>query len=603
MSCEQVEELAKDSSGSNEENSVKNIASMFNQPSQVPGMGRPQVAAKPGVAAKPSVAAKPGKLDLDDKIKIIAPNIRSPHLEKPSNGVVKSPNKVAPKNVPTPGKLPMGGPLMLGTNMAEIKNMRENLKKAPVPVPAPTTSPSEPFKMELKRSIKKPPVAPPTRTTPSLSQKVTPPISGGDEADTVTKENISTSKSEEDSTSLSSFTSESSIPRRGSSTSQKTTGDKPVLEILPPLETIGPPPKKPAKPTNVKLPKPTEPLPSINQRPSLTKSTHTEQDNDGADSGELYDDVEVHVHVDKRISLIPTMDSDEESAEDLLYDDTQAPSFPSLPPLPSVQSIPAVPQTSGSDDGPQEIYDDVSLEGECEELYEALDVSTEDTQSQKRKHDTDKPKASSKWRDSSVGSKANRPTSKWFVSPEDDDERRHSLESTESADTAAKQTTAPSSLLSPKKTMTTRSKQEEKQRKEQEKLEQQKRKKEEEMRKKREKEEKKRKEKEEKEMKKKFNIKGDIHVLDTGTAIQDCGSDYEKTDLICKRGDKLEILRREGNPPGKWLARDTQGKYGFVEADFVAIENDCQETYDDVIPCDESGSENEEQQEIYEAFD
>ncbi len=93
-------------------------------------------------------------------------------------------------------------------------------------------------------------------------------------------------------------------------------------------------------------------------------------------------------------------------------------------------------------------------------------------------------------------------------------------------------------------------------------------------------------------------------MVDHGTAIQDCGSDYEKLDLICKKGDKIEIIRREGNPPGKWLARDTQGRYGYIDTDFVAVESgEFQETYDDVIPWDESESEKEEEQEIYEAFD
>ncbi|XP_038068218.1 FYN-binding protein 1-like isoform X3 [Patiria miniata] len=555
MSCGEVEDLQEGSSDSKEENSVKNIASMFNQPNQSAGMARPAVAAKPTVGSKPSVLAKPpGKLDLNSSIKIIGPNVRSPRFEKPSNGAVKSPSKDSlkrdsPKPAAAPAKAPVGGPVMPGTNMAEILNMRNMLKKAPVPAPSPTTSQSEP-RVDFKRSLKKSPVAPPTRTTPSLHQKTAPPSQGTDEMDTSSKENISTSKSEGDCSSLSSFTSDSSIPRRGSATSQKTTGDnqKPILEILPPLETIGPAPRKPAKPVNVKLPKSAAMPPSANPEPI----------DSGADSGEIYDDVAVETN--KRFSLIPTMDSDEETGDDI-YDDTEVvPSAP-LPPLPACLSIPTIAQTSGPDDGPQEIYDDVSLEGESEELYEALDVSTEDAQ-----------------------------------------QKRPSIESSDSADVASRPTTTPSSLLSPRKTMSTK-KQEEKQRKEQERLEKERRKKEEEMRKKREKEEKKRKEKEEKEMKKKFNIKGEIQVLDSGTVTQDCGSDYERTDLICKRGDRLEVLRRDGNPPGKWLARDLQGRYGFVDADFVAIETDFQEPYDDVIPCDGSGSEEEEEQEIYEAFD
>ena len=53
-------------------------------------------------------------------------------------------------------------------------------------------------------------------------------------------------------------------------------------------------------------------------------------------------------------------------------------------------------------------------------------------------------------------------------------------------------------------------------------------------------------------------------MIDVGTAIQDCGSDYEKFDLISKQGEKIEIIRREGNPAGKWLARDTQGRCKWI---------------------------------------
>ncbi|XP_071799741.1 uncharacterized protein [Asterias amurensis] len=536
--------------------SVKNLASIFNQSIQSPGgMGRPVVSPKPGVAAKPPTTSKPGKLDLPNSTQIIGASLRSP-----SNG---SHNKTPTHKVSPTHKaaLPLGGAL-LGPNPKDILNIKNHLKKPPMPRPPISSTASEGSKVDFKRSLRKAPIA------------VPPPKIGGsqkpieEEENTDPKENISTSKSDGDSSSLSSFTSDSSISRRGSSgrgssgASPWNGSKKPRLEPLPPLDVLGAPPAKPAKPPSVKLPKSAAPPPVKRKKPSVTAPPEEE-------AGELYDDVDLDTArgANKRYSLIPTMDSDEEEiAEDLLYDDTEviaAPTIPDIPvpPLPSVEHIPTVQvkQASVSDDIPQEIYDDVSIDGDCEELYEALDVSTEDAQ------------------------------------------RRPSIESADSGEAAAK----PPPILSPRKISSQKNKQEEKMRRELEKQELQKRKKEEELRKKREKEEKKKKEREEKEIKKKFNIRGDIQVVDNGTAIQDCGADTEKLDLICKKGEKLEIIRREGNPPGKWLARDTQGRYGFIETDFVAVDSgDCQETYDDVIPWDDSESEEvEEEQEIYEAFD
>ncbi len=440
--------------------SVKNLASIFNQSIPAAGMGRPVVSPKPGVAAKPPTTAKPGKLDLSNSTKIIGTSIRSPGFEKTSNGSHKTPtNKVSPTHK---AALPLGGAL-LGPNPKDILSIKSNLKKPPMPRLPITSTAAEGSKVDFKRSLRKAPIA------------VPPPKIGGtqkpleEEENTDPKENISTSKSDGDSSSLSSFTSDSSVSRRGSSGPSQWNGSKkPRLEPLPPLEVLGGPPAKPAKPPNVKLPKSAVPPPVKRKKPSVTAPA--EEEAEGGDCGELYDDVDVAAvkGANKRISLIPTMDSDEEdSAEDLLYDDTDviaAPTLPDIPvpPVPSVQQIPTVQvkQASISDDIPQEIYDDVSLDGEFEELYEALDVSTDDAQ------------------------------------------RRPSIESADSGEAAAK---APP-VLSPRKISSQKNKQEEKMRREQEKQEQQKRKKEEELRKKREKEDKKKKEKEEKEIKKKFNV-------------------------------------------------------------------------------------------------
>ncbi|XP_030851823.1 FYN-binding protein 1-like [Strongylocentrotus purpuratus] len=61
-------------------------------------------------------------------------------------------------------------------------------------------------------------------------------------------------------------------------------------------------------------------------------------------------------------------------------------------------------------------------------------------------------------------------------------------------------------------------------------------------------------------------------------------AEYEKYGLQCNIGEKIEILRKEGNPPGKWLARNPVGHYGYVDHQFVRLEEfDAGEVYDDVM--------------------
>ncbi|XP_041474892.1 FYN-binding protein 1-like [Lytechinus variegatus] len=92
-------------------------------------------------------------------------------------------------------------------------------------------------------------------------------------------------------------------------------------------------------------------------------------------------------------------------------------------------------------------------------------------------------------------------------------------------------------------------------------------------------------------------------------------AEYEKYGLQCQIGEKIEILRKEGNPPGKWLARNPGGHYGYVDHQFVRLEGfDAGEVYDDVMaeekksetpeivePIETLESEDEEEENIYDA--
>ncbi|XP_072044253.1 uncharacterized protein [Amphiura filiformis] len=278
--------------------------------------------------------------------------------------------------------------------------------------------------------------------------------------------------------------------------------------------------------------------------------------------------------------MIPPMDSDEEN--DDVYDDTAPPplpdiarlpqSFPPPPhlppsrsPLPSRHSpLPNTPENSGGDGDFDLTYDDVSNpsdgEAEQDELYEA------------------------------VGS-----------------EFREELQHNEDGISIASGVTDEGQDVSAKELEAQR-KREEKQRKEQEKQqkrEEEKRKKEEEKkekeRQKKEKEDKKRREKEEKEAKKKFGIKGDIEVIERRTVVINFHADYaDKLDLSVTKGDELEVLRKDGNPPGKWLARDLEGRYGYVSELCVEVGDDTQDVYDDVAAV---ATEDAEGEEIYDVPD
>lgn len=64
-------------------------------------------------------------------------------------------------------------------------------------------------------------------------------------------------------------------------------------------------------------------------------------------------------------------------------------------------------------------------------------------------------------------------------------------------------------------------------------------------------------------LKKKFNLTGDEIPVNAGIVKEDNrGSRY---DLFVRKGETVLILRMEGNPPGKWLAKNERAKVGFVD--------------------------------------
>ncbi|XP_077076863.1 uncharacterized protein LOC143729467 isoform X2 [Siphateles boraxobius] len=88
------------------------------------------------------------------------------------------------------------------------------------------------------------------------------------------------------------------------------------------------------------------------------------------------------------------------------------------------------------------------------------------------------------------------------------------------------------------------------------------REKEKEKEKEREKKEQKEKEKKENEMRKKFKITGQEEAMYHVKVIEDCKG--RKNDLPVKVGDTVSIIRTNNCPKGKWLAKDSNNKYGYV---------------------------------------
>ncbi|XP_039514275.1 FYN-binding protein 1 isoform X1 [Pimephales promelas] len=109
-----------------------------------------------------------------------------------------------------------------------------------------------------------------------------------------------------------------------------------------------------------------------------------------------------------------------------------------------------------------------------------------------------------------------------------------------------------------------------------------------------EKKEKKEREKRQQEAKKKFKIKDMTAVVDTVKARVDHKGGKNKLPL--KQGETIEIVRKTENPKDYWLARNTEGHYGFVKPDTLDVRgevrhtHDGQEVYDDVGAGDELNS-------------
>ncbi|XP_073672783.1 uncharacterized protein [Garra rufa] len=95
------------------------------------------------------------------------------------------------------------------------------------------------------------------------------------------------------------------------------------------------------------------------------------------------------------------------------------------------------------------------------------------------------------------------------------------------------------------------------------------REKEKEKEKEREKKEQKEKEKKENEIRKKFKISGQEEPIYHVKVIEDCKG--RKNDLPVKVGETVSIIRTNNCPKGKWLAKDSSNKYGYVPVESVDL--------------------------------
>ncbi|XP_070563648.1 FYN-binding protein 1-like isoform X2 [Ptychodera flava] len=287
---------------------------------------------------------------------------------------------------------------------------------------------------------------------------------------------------------------------------------------------------------------------------------------------EEYADVEVDVGqgTGRPISIIQPMTEDEELGDlGEVYDDVEAATSPSVtprkqdplpPPPPAVAALQASARTVSpipTEEEEGEIYDDVSEgenqeEGEMEDIYETFD---------------DMP-AKGMTRSGS----------------------QETLSSTASKDKEDKE-----AEKQRQKKEKERKKQEEKEKKEREKKE----KEEKRLKELKEKEEKKHKKEEEKRIRKLFNIKGDETPVLQGRAIRTYGAHDNSNHLPYLKGQLLYVIRLEGNPEGKWLAKNEEGKYGYVETGDIDAGSD--ETYDEA----ETGTAGDDgiMEETYECVD
>ncbi|XP_076134235.1 uncharacterized protein LOC143116802 [Alosa pseudoharengus] len=86
----------------------------------------------------------------------------------------------------------------------------------------------------------------------------------------------------------------------------------------------------------------------------------------------------------------------------------------------------------------------------------------------------------------------------------------------------------------------------------------------------REKKEQKEREKKENEMKKKFKITGQEEPMYEAKVTVDCKG--KNNDLPVKSGDLVSIIRTTNCPKGKWLARDSTNKYGYISVKSVELD-------------------------------
>ncbi|XP_059353837.1 proline-rich protein 36 [Carassius carassius] len=93
--------------------------------------------------------------------------------------------------------------------------------------------------------------------------------------------------------------------------------------------------------------------------------------------------------------------------------------------------------------------------------------------------------------------------------------------------------------------------------------------KEKEKEKERQKKEQKEKEKKENEVRKTFKITGQEEPIYHVKVIEDCKG--RKNDLPVKVGDTVSIIRTNNCPKGKWLAKDSNNKYGYVPVESVDL--------------------------------
>ncbi|CAH1243848.1 FYB [Branchiostoma lanceolatum] len=390
------------------------------------------------------------------------------------------------------------------------------------------------------------------------------------------------------------------IPAPSHATPTENEGGKGTLQPLPPLEVLGEPPKKPARPPEVQLPDvQTE---GQNRRSLPAPPQVPDEVFEDDEDGDMYEDVETaraRLNKERQEEIKPMEEEDEED----VYEDTEnrppplpSPRTPGLPtPVPSAlhgMGLPATPRNDEPEPEDDETYDDIMTnnqqrrndseeEGEDEDLYEGLDEVQEQVSQLDRRMGTFSHLSFRLWGSNGQVSKGACGKS----------------ESTEDI------------LDKDKKAR----KKDEKLRKEQERKEQ----KEKEEREKREKKEQKRREKEEKEVKKKFKLRPDdkLETLSRGCVVHvpDKATKHDKLDLLVKEGELLTVVKMEDCPDGKWLARNADGRYGYIIANslemdtqtgksssssFLGVEEEDEGTYDDCRQREEEAAE----EDVYEEF-